>query len=103
MMSPVQIVIGRGRGSTVRGPLGAAAWGRFRSQILHALSTQGEFYAIHPGMGVDMNGYPEENATILGSWPDGSELILEQLLERLREEFEQAVILLIWGELQVIA
>ena len=100
-MSPVQIVIGR---NTIDGhPLSARAWGKFQALLVYALADEGEFYRLISGHGIDIKGQVEENATILGSWPDGAEVGLEDLLQGLRAEYEQAVILLIWGELEVIA
>ena len=102
MLTPVQIVIGR---NTIDGhPLSADAWGRFQSAIIAALAdpNQGHFYRVIGGLGIDITGKVEENATILGSWYDESLIRLEELLRDLKNEYEQAVVLLIIGELEVI-
>lgn len=100
-MIPVTVIIGR---NTVDGvPLSAAAWGRFRARIIQALATQGDFYEMHPGTGIDMKNRVEVNAKLDGAWPDDAKQLLEELLQSLRVEFEQAAILCIWGELEVIA
>src|SRR4029453_11261610 len=100
-MNPVQIVVGR---NTIDGhPLSARAWGRFQHHVIHELATHGEFYRAVEGTGIDMQNGTEQNMTFLGSWPDGMEVNLEETLNELRVQYEQAVILLIWGELEVIA
>lgn len=101
MLVPVQIVIGRGRQD--KPMLGAVAWGKFQALIIFALASEGEFYRLIEGHGVDMNGAMEPNATILGSWPDEDLVGLEDLLQGLRAQYQQAVILLIVGDLEVIA
>ena len=100
-MIPVQIVVGR---NTIDGyPLSAAAWGKFQAAIAYTLSVGGDFYRLIPGTGVDMKGGAEENATLLGQWDETKKLDLEDFLHGLRVKYEQAAILLIWGELEVIA
>lgn len=98
---PVQIVVGR---NTVDGhPLGARAWGKFQALIAFALADQGEFYRLISGTGIDVKNQIEENATFLGCWPEEDKDGMYDLLGGLRIEYEQAVILLIWGELEVVA
>jgi len=102
MLVPVQVVIGRGRGGS-RPPLSAAAWGRFQSKISHCMAVRGEFYRAIEGLGIDENGAPEQNMTLLGSIMDDDLGMFRTFLGTVRLEFEQVVILLIVGELDVIA
>lgn len=103
MLIPVQIIVGR---NTVDGvPLSAAAWGRFQARIIADLANPnyGEFYRVVEGLGIDMKGKLEQNATILGSYWDESLVRLEEYLEELKDEYEQGAVLLIVGELDVIS
>lgn len=102
MLKPVQVIIGRGRGGS-RPVLSAGAWGRFQSRITHYLVFRGEFYRAIEGLGVDMDGGPEQNMTLLGSCAEEYLADFRDFLDHLRVEFEQVVILLIVGELDVIA
>jgi len=102
-MNPVQIIIGR---NTVDGfPLSAAAWGRFQSAVIAFLAdeTNGEFYDFNKGLGVDVKNAVEQNLKVDGSLHEGRERDLERLLTQLRGTYEQGAILLIYGELEVIA
>lgn len=103
MLKPVQIVIGR---NTIKGrPLDAAAWGRFQAGIITFLADEvnGVFYDWNKGLGVAMNGTMEANLKVDGALHEGREVDLEAHLSQLRATYEQAVILLIYGELEVIA
>jgi hypothetical protein len=102
VLIPVQVVIGRGRGGAGF-PLSAAYWGRFQSKIIHFMAVRGEFYRAVEGLGIDENGAPEENLTLLGSVTNEDLGAFRIFLDNLRIEFEQVVILLIVGELDVIA
>lgn len=102
MMAPVQIVIGRGRSHVNNPPLPAEEWGRFQAEVIAELAIHGEYYDTHKGLGIDMNGAPEQNATILGAWPEEFLSRLTDLLQDFKERYDQAVILLIIGELEVI-
>ena len=102
MMKPVQVVIGRGRGGS-RPPLNAGTWGRFQSKISHFMAVRGEFYRVIEGLGIDEHGGAEQNSTLLGSVNDDDLATFRHFLDTLRVEFDQVVILLIVGELDVIA
>lgn len=100
MLRPVQVIIGRSTGEDQE-PLGAATWGDFQAAIITYLASDGEYYRTISGLGVDTKGRMEENATILGSVEELD--FFRALLSRLRVTYGQAVILLIVGDLDVIA
>jgi hypothetical protein len=98
--SSIAIIIGRGRANKEH--LGPRDWGAFQSRIIDYLNAFGQFFRLVYAIGYGSGGV-EENCTIFANIPDAKLDDLRAKLLQLGLLYEQDAILLLVGDLEVIA